>query len=109
MDVKKIRESVNLTQSEFGKRLNLSLRTIQKYERAGEVPPSIQKLIRYEFGLHKEKDSNQQKVENNTGSNQSETGKDKKIVQLKEQLEACKRKVDYLQGQVDLLKGMVGE
>ncbi len=52
LDIKRIRaENGNLTQADFANRLEISLRTVQKYESGSLIPESIKKLIRYEFNL----------------------------------------------------------
>jgi transcriptional regulator with XRE-family HTH domain len=49
LDIKKIRINAGLTQTEFAERLGVGMRTIQKYERDGDVPEYMIKLINYEF------------------------------------------------------------
>lgn len=46
MTIQELRKRVNMSQSEFAKYTEIPLRTIQKWERGGSVPPSyIPRLI----------------------------------------------------------------
>lgn len=51
MNIKELRERARLTQTEFGRRLGVSLATIQKLEADNNRKPTetIKKLIHYEF------------------------------------------------------------
>ena len=50
MNIKELREKINLTQREFGERLGVQPQTVLKWEKGDrKVPEGAQKLIRYEF------------------------------------------------------------
>lgn len=49
-----LRAKTGLTQKEFGEKLGVKSGTIAKYEKGGTPPPTLLKLIRYEFSEHLE-------------------------------------------------------
>lgn len=46
LDIKQIRESLNLTQQEFANKLGMSLRSVQNWEAGGVIPQSKHEIIR---------------------------------------------------------------
>lgn len=46
MDIKKIRDKLNLTQEELAKKIGVTPRTIQNYETGGKIPTSKHEIIR---------------------------------------------------------------
>lgn len=46
MDIKKIRDKLNLTQEELAKKIGVTPRTIQNYEAGGKIPTSKHEIIR---------------------------------------------------------------
>lgn len=112
IDLKKIRERAGITQSEMANRLGLKLRTIQKYEKLKEVPPSIKKLIEHEFrylnekfnpkDISKEIDNIAYKIETDEMIGISVCLSPEQILIIK-----LKEKVSYLNGQVDLLSSQL--
>lgn len=52
MKIEDLRKYFNLTQTQLADRLGIGLRTVQNYEKSGEIPESVKKLIKYEFSSY---------------------------------------------------------
>lgn len=49
INIKTLRESFDVKRKELADRLGINVRTLDNYEKKGEIPPYMQKLIHYEF------------------------------------------------------------
>lgn len=99
LDLKKIRDDYNLTQTELGKKLGLTLRTIQNYENGTPIPDAVQKLIQYEFFSHQNQVSEPMQSYKPTNVNAMEnvnwTRND--IDWLRSQIDEKQKTIDFLQ------------
>lgn len=122
LDIKKIRESLGLTQKEFGDRLSLTRRTIQNYEDTNKVPNYIQKLIHYEFytGENNSQGGNKNLNLNTSGRKNiikdlsvvhSSGGESKKneIKQLKEKIKDLEKQLERSHKQIDFLQDLINK
>lgn len=63
IDLKKYREKFGLTQTDLSKKLGVTLRTVQNYEKGAVIPESIIKLIQYETNSHQQPQVNEPQSE----------------------------------------------
>ena len=65
VDVKKIRKTMKITQSDLAKECGVTLRTIQNWEKGETIPSSMQKLLQNIFEQY---ETNSQSVSENTNN-----------------------------------------
>ncbi len=90
MNIKYLREKINLSQKAFGKRLGLSAQSILNYESGKNIPESVQKLIRYEFAEYLPEE---ERIASELGEKKTSIAGNEVYSQLREENQALKQQV----------------
>lgn len=109
LEIKKIRQLSELTQSDFAASLGISLRTLQNYEAKSKVPVNVSKLISMKYGdlIRRYDIPNEAFDEQFTSINSSSLDVDmltEELRFLRKMRDLQQKKIEKLESQIEELK-----